>query len=86
MNKTPIYDWHKSNSDNVVPFGGFFLPVYYSSIVEEHLNVRKKAGLFDVSHMGEFIISGPNSEKFMQLVTINDVSKISNGQAQYNAM
>tara|TARA_Y100001970_G_scaffold294174_1_gene447955 strand:+ start:2498 stop:3589 length:1092 start_codon:yes stop_codon:yes gene_type:complete len=86
MNKTPIYDWHVSKSDNIVPFGGYLLPVYYSSIVEEHLNVRTKAGLFDVSHMGEFIISGNNSEKFMQLVTINDVSKLSNGQAQYSAM
>lgn len=86
MKKTPLYEWHASNSNNVVPFGGFLLPVYYSSIVEEHLNVRSQAGLFDVSHMGEFIISGPASEKFMQLVTVNDVSKLSNGQAQYNAM
>ncbi len=86
IKKTPLHAWHASNSNNVIPFGGFLLPVYYSSIVEEHLNVRSKAGLFDVSHMGEFIISGPASEKFMQLVTINDVSKLSNGQAQYNAM
>ena len=86
MKKTPLYEWHASNSNNIVPFGGFLLPVYYSSIVEEHLNVRSQAGLFDVSHMGEFIISGPASEKFMQLVTVNDVSKLSNGQAQYNAM
>ncbi len=86
MKKTPLYEWHVSNSNNVVSFGGFLLPIYYSSIVEEHLNVRSKAGIFDVSHMGEFIISGTASEKFMQLVTINDVSKLSNGQAQYNAM
>ncbi len=86
MKKTPLYDWHISNSNNLVPFGGFLLPVYYSSIIEEHKNVRSRAGLFDVSHMGEFIISGPASEKFMQLVTINDVSKLRNGQAQYNAM
>ena len=86
MKKTPLYDWHLLNSNNIVPFGGFLLPVYYSSIVEEHLNVRNKAGLFDVSHMGEFIISGPASEEFMQLVTINDVSKLRTGQAQYNAM
>ena len=66
MKRTPLYEWHSSNSNNVVSFGGFFLPVYYSSIVEEHLNVRRKAGIFDVSHMGEFIISGPASEKFMQ--------------------
>ena len=86
MKKTPLYEWHTLNSSNVVPFGGFLLPIYYSSIVQEHLNVRSKAGIFDVSHMGEFIISGPASEKFIQLVTINDVSKLDNGQAQYNAM
>ena len=86
MKKTPLYEWHALNRNNVVPFGGYLLPIYYSSIVEEHLNVRSKAGLFDVSHMGEFIISGPASEKFMQLVTINDVSKLSDGQAHYNAM
>ncbi len=86
MKKTPLYKWHALNSNNIVSFGGFLLPVYYSGIVEEHLNVRLKAGLFDISHMGEFIISGPASEKFMQLVTINDVSKLNSGQAQYNAM
>ena len=86
IKKTPLYEWHVSNSKNVVPFGGFFLPIYYSSILEEHLNVRTKAGLFDVSHMGEFIISGPSAEEFIQLVTINDISKLKNGKAQYNVM
>ena len=47
MKKTPLYEWHTLNSSNVVPFGGFLLPIYYSSIVQEHLNVRSKAGIFD---------------------------------------
>ena len=48
MVKTSLYDWHRSNSNNIIPFSGYLLPVYYTSIVDEHLSVRKKAGLFDV--------------------------------------
>ena len=86
MDKTSLYDWHRLNSNNIIPFSGYLLPVYYTSIVDEHLSVRKKAGLFDVSHMGELIISGKESEKFIQLVTVNDISKLKTGQAQYTAM
>ena len=76
MDKTSLYDWHQLNSNNIIPFSGYLLPVYYTSIVDEHLSVRKKAGLFDVSHMGELIVSGKESEKFIQLVTVNDISKL----------
>ena len=86
MDKTSLYDWHRSNSNNIIPFSGYLLPVYYTSIVDEHLSVRKKAGLFDVSHMGELIVSGKESGKFIQLVTVNDISKLKSGQAQYTAM
>jgi len=86
MIKTSLYEWHQLNSDNIIPFSGFLLPVYYSSILDEHLSVRNSAGLFDVSHMGEFIILGKEAEKFIQLVTTNDISKIKIGQAQYTAM
>ena len=86
MDKTSLYDWHRSNSNNIIPFSGYLLPVYYTSIVDEHLSVRKKAGLFDVSHMGELIVSGRESGKFIQLVTVNDISKLKSGQAQYTAM
>ena len=86
VKKTSLYNWHRENSNNIVPFSGFLLPVYYSGIVDEHLCVRKSAGLFDVSHMGEFIISGKAADKFLQLVTINDVSKLKIGQAQYTAI
>ena len=86
MIKTGLYNWHKINSANIVSYAGYLLPVYYSSIVNEHNSVRKNAGLFDVSHMGEFFITGENAERFVQLVTINDVSKLSTGKAQYTAM
>ena len=86
MDKTSLYDWHRLNSNNIISFSGYLLPVYYTSIVDEHLSVRKKAGLFDVSHMGELIVSGKESEKFIQLVTVNDISKLKTGQAQYTAM
>ncbi len=86
VEKTSLYNWHRENSDNIVLFSGYLLPVFYSSIVGEHLSVRKNAGLFDVSHMGEFIISGKASDKFLQLVTVNDVSKLKIGQAQYTAI
>ena len=86
MKKTALYEWHALKSKNIIPFAGYLLPVYYTSIVKEHLSVRNEAGLFDVSHMGEFIISGPAAEQFIQLVTINDVSSLIPGQAQYNVM
>ena len=86
LKKTTLYNWHKKNSNNIVPFSGYSLPVYYSSIVDEHLSVRKKAGLFDVSHMGEFLVSGKAAVEFLQLVTVNDISKLKIGQAQYTAL
>tara|TARA_B100000686_G_scaffold295692_1_gene326761 strand:+ start:31087 stop:32127 length:1041 start_codon:yes stop_codon:yes gene_type:complete len=70
----------------MVSFGGYLLPIYYTSIIKEHSAVRKNAGLFDVSHMGEFIVSGNDSSTFIQKLTVNDVSSLSPGQAQYSAM
>jgi len=84
IKKTALYDYHKENSNNIIEFSGFFLPAFYSSILEEHQSVRKDAGLFDVSHMGQILISGSSSEKFIQMVTTNDVSKLKKGQAQYS--
>ena len=84
--KTALYDYHIANSNNIVDFSGFSLPVFYSTIMDEHRAVRDNAGLFDVSHMGQIIVSGNLSEKFVQMVTINDVSKLSTGQAQYSAI
>lgn len=84
--KTPLYDRHIDLGGNVVNFGGFLLPTQYSGINQEHNAVRSKAGIFDVSHMGEFIISGSDAEKFLQKITVNDVSSLSKGEAQYSAM
>jgi len=84
--KTPLYDRHIELGGNVVNFGGFLLPTQYTGIKQEHNAVRSKAGLFDVSHMGEFIVSGHYAEKFLQKVTVNDVASLSVGQAQYSAM
>lgn len=83
---TPLFDRHIELGGNMVSFGGYLLPTHYSGINLEHLGVRSKAGLFDVSHMGEFIISGSDAESFLQKVTVNDVTSLSVGQAQYSAM
>lgn len=70
----------------MAPFGGYEMPVQYSGINAEHAAVRENIGIFDVSHMGEFIIKGPDVLPFLQDVTINDVSMLEVGQAQYSAM
>ena len=70
----------------MVPFGGWDMPVQYSGVIQEHLAVRERAGMFDVSHMGEFMISGVQALEFLQYATVNDVSKLKPGRAQYNML
>ena len=70
----------------MIPFAGFSMPVQYNGIVSEHESVRNASGLFDVSHMGEISISGSGAESFLNLLTINDVSSLEIGYAQYTAM
>jgi len=70
----------------MVPFGGWDMPVEYSGLIAEHMAVRKAAGLFDVSHMGEFEVEGPGALAFLQRVTANNVAKLVPGQAQYSAL
>ena len=70
----------------MVPFAGYNMPVRYSSDIEEHNTVRQGVGVFDVSHMGEFTLRGPNALDLIQRVTSNDASKLSNGQAQYSCL
>ncbi|MDR7072708.1 glycine cleavage system aminomethyltransferase GcvT [Fictibacillus barbaricus] len=84
--RTPLFDIYKEHGGKVIDFGGWELPVQFSSIKEEHEAVRTKAGLFDVSHMGEFDVKGPNALSFLQYTMTNDVSKLQNGQAQYTVM
>ncbi|MCL6524415.1 MAG: glycine cleavage system aminomethyltransferase GcvT [Thermoflavifilum sp.] len=83
---TPFHAFHLAAGAHMATFAGFEMPIYYTSIQEEHLAVRKQAGLFDVSHMGEFIIRGPQAIELVQRVTTNDVAKLNDGQAQYSCM
>ena len=86
MRKTPLNALHRESGAKMVPFGGWDMPVEYSGLIGEHMAVRKAAGLFDVSHMGEFEVVGPGALAFLQRVTANDVAKIVDGQAQYSAL
>jgi len=83
--KTRLYNHHDKLGAKLVPFAGFLMPLQYTGIIDEHKHVRAKVGLFDVSHMGEFIVSGQNAKKFLQHVTINDVEALKPGKAQYSA-
>ncbi len=84
--KTPLYEFHKSLGARFVPFAGWEMPVQYSSILEEHKAVREEVGLFDVSHMGEAWITGPQAENCINTLVTNDISRIADNQAQYTVM
>ncbi len=84
MKKTPFNEQHKALGAKMTEFAGFEMPVVYTSINEEHINVRKNVGVFDVSHMGEFWIKGPKAYELVQHITSNDISKLTVGQAQYS--
>jgi len=87
LKRTPLHGEHVALGGKMVPFAGFEMPVQYpSGITAEHKAVREAAGLFDVSHMGEFILTGPQALDLIQKVTVNDASKMEVGQAQYSAM
>ena len=86
MKRTALYDKHISLNAKMVPFAGYSMPMSYTGIIDEHNAVRNMIGVFDISHMGEFKISGKGAESFLQSLTINDVKKISAGQAQYSAL
>jgi aminomethyltransferase len=86
MKKTKLYDVHKKLGAKIIEFGGFLMPVQYSSIIAEHKAVRNTAGVFDVSHMGEVFIEGEKALDFIQYITINDASKLFPGRIQYSAM
>ncbi len=86
MKQTAFYEIHKALGAKIVEFAGFEMPVQYSGIIDEHLTVRNKVGVFDVSHMGEFEVRGKDALQFLQKVTVNDVSKLTQGKIQYSAM
>jgi aminomethyltransferase len=85
IKKTPLNDVHRAAGARMVEFAGWDMPVQYTGVMDEHLAVRTKAGLFDVSHMGEITIEGPRALDSVQHLTCNDASKLSPGQAQYTA-
>ena len=82
----PLNDLHVKLGGKMVPFAGFNMPVRYSSDLDEHMTVRNAVGVFDVSHMGEFTIQGPDALDLIQRVTSNDASKLVDGQAQYSCL
>lgn len=84
MRKTPFTDIHLALGAKMADFAGFHMPISYSGINEEHLAVRSNAGVFDVSHMGEFVIKGPHALDLIQRITSNDAAKLVKGQAQYS--
>ena len=84
MKRTGLYEKHVALGAKMVEFGGFEMPVSYSSIKEEHHCVRQKAGVFDVSHMGEFWVEGPQAKALLQKICSNDIDKLIPGKAQYN--
>ena len=87
LTRTPLHAVHLSLGAKMVPFAGFEMPIQYpGGIRAEHAAVRAAAGLFDVSHMGEFTVRGPQAEAFVQHLTVNDVSRVAPGQAQYSAL
>ncbi|PKG25705.1 glycine cleavage system aminomethyltransferase GcvT [Niallia nealsonii] len=86
LKRTPLFPFYKQYGGKTIDFGGWDLPVQFSSIKEEHEAVRTKAGLFDVSHMGEIEVKGKESLRFLQKMLTNDIAKIKNGGAQYAAM
>lgn len=87
MKRTPFYELYSAYADaRCIDFGGWELPVQFTGIVKEHDAVRNQAGLFDVSHMGEFMVTGSGAEAFLQRMTTNDVTKLEDGGAQYSLL
>lgn len=86
LKRTPLYGTHKSLGARIVPFAGWEMPVQYSGVIDEHLAVRNACGLFDVSHMGEILITGPGAIKAVQRLGTNDIEKAVEGQCQYTPL
>ncbi|HLB00954.1 MAG TPA: glycine cleavage system aminomethyltransferase GcvT [Bacteroidota bacterium] len=84
--ETPFLPIHRSLGARIVEFGGYLMPVSYTGIIAEHRAVRTAVGLFDVSHMGEFLVSGPGAAAFVQKITTNDITRIACGGVQYSVM
>ncbi|HWM93809.1 MAG TPA: glycine cleavage system aminomethyltransferase GcvT [Thermoanaerobaculia bacterium] len=86
LKRTPLYESHVEAGARLVDFAGWDMPVQYQGVIEEHRAVRTAAGIFDVSHMGEIRVKGPEAEAFLQRLTPNDVSKLAPGRAHYSGL
>ncbi|ACU06979.1 Aminomethyltransferase (glycine cleavage system T protein) [Flavobacteriaceae bacterium 3519-10] len=86
MNRTALFDKHVALGAKIVPFAGFDMPVQYTGVTEEHMAVREKVGIFDVSHMGQFWVEGPTAKDLLQYVTTNNVDSLETGKAQYTCL
>ena len=86
LKRTPLFEIHTALGARMVEFGGWEMPVLYSGILQGHLAVRQAAGLFDISHMGEFLFDGPDSLKFLNQLLTNNLAKLESGQGQYTLL
>jgi len=86
LNRTPLFASHQKLGAKLIDFGGWEMPVQYTSIVEEHFAVRHAAGIFDISHMGEVTVSGAGAADFLNHALTNDLRKLASGQGQYTLM
>src|SRR5437868_4378871 len=86
MKKTPLAETHEKSGGRMVDFAGWWMPVQYKGLREEHDNVRNNVGLFDVSHMGEVRFKGPKALETLQWLTTNDVAKLNENEAQYSLL
>ncbi len=84
--RTPLYEIHKNLGARIVNFSGWLMPVQYQSIIKEHENVRSNAGVFDISHMGEFLLNGKDVFPFLQYIMVNDLNLLEESKGQYSCM
>lgn len=86
LKKTPLYQTYLDQGAKVIDFSGWALPVQFTSIKEEHNAVRNEVGIFDVSHMGEILVTGEEASNFVQYALTNDITKLNDSKAQYTAL
>ncbi|HEV3122371.1 MAG TPA: glycine cleavage system aminomethyltransferase GcvT, partial [Isosphaeraceae bacterium] len=84
--KTPLFDWHSAHHGRIVEFGGWAMPVQYSSIIDEHQAVRTRVGLFDISHMGRLLIDGPDALAWIERISTNCAARLEQDQIQYSLL
>ena len=86
LKATPLNEVHRRMGAKMVDFGGWDMPVQYTSLLEEHHTVRTAAGIFDVSHMGELVVRGPQARQLVDYISTNAADRLQNGQAHYSGL